>query len=239
MTRLTIAVLLTLLSHVACAETVRIGTEGAYPPYNFINDAGEIDGFERELGDELCHRASLTCTWQTTDWDGMIPNLQSRMYDAIMAGMDITEERDRAIDFTQSYVPPAASVYAAPGAGADYKTGRIAVQAGTVQAEYVAKSGATALPFATADEAVAAVRDGTAAAVFADRDFLAPVVAASDGALVIVGTEVPIGSGIGIGLRKDDVALKERLNAGLTSMKADGSLNGLIRKWFGDAARTF
>jgi len=59
----------------ALAETVRMGTEGAYPPYNFINDKGEVDGFERELGDELCSRAKLDCVWVVNEWDSIIPNL--------------------------------------------------------------------------------------------------------------------------------------------------------------------
>ncbi|MEC7962416.1 MAG: transporter substrate-binding domain-containing protein, partial [Pseudomonadota bacterium] len=77
---------LALTAGVAAAETVRLGTEGAYPPYNFLNDAGEVDGFERELGDELCKRAELTCEWVTNDWDSIIPNLTSGNYDAIIAG---------------------------------------------------------------------------------------------------------------------------------------------------------
>ena len=72
------------------AETIRMGTEGAYPPYNFINDSGEIDGFEREVGDELCKRAGLECTWVTNEWDSIIPNLVSGNYDTIIAGMSIT-----------------------------------------------------------------------------------------------------------------------------------------------------
>ena len=94
-------------------DVVRMGTEGAYPPYNFINDNGEVDGFERELGDELCARAELTCTWVTNDWDTIIPNLVSGNYDTIMAGMSITDERDEVIDFTQNYIPPAPSAYVA------------------------------------------------------------------------------------------------------------------------------
>ena len=72
-------------------SVVRLGTEGAYAPYNFINDDGEIDGFERELGDELCARAELTCEWVTNEWDSIIPNLVSGNYDAIIAGMSITD----------------------------------------------------------------------------------------------------------------------------------------------------
>ena len=74
----------------ALAETVRMGTEGAYPPYNFINDKGEVDGFERELGDELCSRAKLDCVWVVNEWDSIIPNLVSGNYDTIIAGMSIT-----------------------------------------------------------------------------------------------------------------------------------------------------
>ena len=76
---------LALSASFAMADTIRLGTEGAYPPYNFINDAGEVDGFERELGDELCKRAELTCEWVTNDWDSIIPNLLSGNYDAIIA----------------------------------------------------------------------------------------------------------------------------------------------------------
>ena len=97
---------LALSASLAWADTVRMGTEGAYPPYNFINDAGEIDGFEREVGDELCKRAGLTCEWVKNDWDSIIPNLVSGNYDTIIAGMSITDERDEVIDFTQDYYPP-------------------------------------------------------------------------------------------------------------------------------------
>ena len=103
---LTAAALLALTAGLAHAQTIRMGTEGAYPPYNFINDAGEVDGFERELGDELCKRAELTCEWVTNEWDSIIPNLVSGNYDTIIAGMSITDERDAVIDFTQPYTQP-------------------------------------------------------------------------------------------------------------------------------------
>lgn len=92
--RLLTAAALALSTGIAFAgDVVRMGTEGAYPPYNFINDAGEVDGFERELGDELCARASLTCEWVVNDWDSIIPNLVSGNYDTIIAGMSITDRK--------------------------------------------------------------------------------------------------------------------------------------------------
>ena len=102
-------------------SVVRMGTEGAYPPYNFINDAGEVDGFERELGDELCARAELTCEWVTNEWDSIIPNLVSGNYDTIIAGMSITDERDEVIDFTQNYTQPDPSSYLATVSGRGHR----------------------------------------------------------------------------------------------------------------------
>ncbi|NNL34291.1 MAG: transporter substrate-binding domain-containing protein, partial [Silicimonas sp.] len=113
-------------------SVVRMGTEGAYPPYNFINDDGEVDGFERELGDELCARAELTCEWVTNDWDSIIPNLTSGNYDTIIAGMSITNERDEVIDFTQDYYPPTASRYVAMAEDVDLTGGVIAAQTNTI-----------------------------------------------------------------------------------------------------------
>ena len=132
-------------------SVVRMGTEGAYPPYNFINDAGEVDGFERALGDELCARAELTCEWVTNEWDSIIPNLVSGNYDTIIAGMSITDERDEVIDFSQGYTQPDPSVFLGMGE-VDTMSAVIAAQTGTIQAAYVAESGATLVEFATPDE---------------------------------------------------------------------------------------
>ena len=220
-------------------DTVRMGTEGAYPPYNFINDKGEVDGYERELGDELCKRAGLTCTWVKNDWDSIIPNLVSSNYDTIMAGMNINEERKKVIQFTQNYIPPAPSAYVALTADVDVKGGVIAAQTATIQAGHIAETGATLLEFATPDETVAAVRNGEADAVFADKDYLAPIVADSKGELTFVGEDVVLGDGVGMGLRQSDNELREKFDAQITEMKKDGSINELLKKWFGEDARLF
>ena len=210
-------------------SVVRMGTEGAYPPYNYIDDKGEVAGFERELGDELCARAELTCEWVTNDWDSIIPNLVSGNYDTIIAGMSITDERKEKIDFTTNYTQPDPSAFLAMSEGVDVANGVIAAQASTIQASYIAQSGATLIEFATPEETIAAVRNGEADAVLADRAYLEPI-AAEGGDLVILEQTVLIGGGVGMGIRKSDTELRDKFTAAIESMKADGTLNALIAK---------
>lgn len=218
-------------------DVVRMGTEGAYPPYNFINDDGEVDGFERELGDKMCEMAGLTCEWVTNEWDSIIPNLTSGNYDTIIAGMSITAEREEIVDFTQNYIPPASSLFVALSDDADLEGGVIAAQTNTIQAGYIAETGATLLEFATPDETVAAVRNGEADAVFADGDYLLPI-ANEDSDLMVVGDPVQLGGGVGMAMREGDERL-DAFNAAIQSMKDDGSLNEMITRWFGEEAATF
>ncbi len=217
-------------------STVRLGTEGAYPPYNFLNDAGEVDGFERALGDELCTRAELTCEWVTNDWDSIIPNLVSGNYDVIIAGMSITDERDEVIDFSDPYTQPDPSAYVALSDGIDLENSVIAAQAGTIQASHVASmEGATLLEFATPDETIAAIKNGEADAALADKAFLEPI-ATSDAEVTFVGDDVLLGGGIGLGIRESDGELREQFNEAIQSMKDDGSLNALIEEWLPGSA---
>ncbi|MEM8631418.1 MAG: transporter substrate-binding domain-containing protein [Pseudomonadota bacterium] len=219
-------------------DVVRMGTEGAYPPYNFINDNGEVDGFERELGDELCARAKLSCEWVINDWDSIIPNLVSGNYDTIIAGMSITDERDEVIDFTQNYLQPDPSNFLAISKDADLKTGVIATQTNTIHSSYISTTDATLVEFATPDETIAAVKNGEVDAVLADQDYLRPI-AEQDAELMVVGEPIMLGGGVGMGVRESDTDLKAKMDAAITSMKKDGTLNTMIKKWFGDDALTF
>lgn len=229
------AAALTMTATAGWSQAIRLGTEGAYPPFNFVNDAGEIDGFERELGDTICAKAGLDCTWVKNDWDSIIPNLVSGNYDVIIAGMSITPERDEVIDFTSEYYPPDPSAYVTlDGQDVDVSGGVIAAQVNTIQAAHVAASGATLVEFATPDETIGAVRNGEADAVLADKGFLTPIVSESGGELVFLGDDVMIGGGVGMGVRESDGELKAKLDTAIAALKEDGTINTLIEKWFED-----
>ncbi len=231
------AAALALMAGAASAETIRLGTEGAYPPYNYIDDNGEVAGFERVLGDELCARAELECEWVTNDWDSIIPNLLSGNYDAIIAGMSITEERKEKIDFSQNYTPPSYSAYAALSEDADLEGGVIAAQASTIQSQHIVDSGATLLEYPSFEDSLAAMVSGEADAVFADKDTLVPVV--DEGSAMWVGEDIALSVGIGMGFRKSDPELRSKFDAAIASMKEDGTLNEMILEYLGEDSPVF
>lgn len=218
---------------------VTLATTGDYHPFNFVDDAGEIDGLEREMGDELCRRADLECEWIVNDWDAMIPDLVAEDFDAIVAGMSITAERDETIDFTQPYYPPTPSVYLAlAGAGDEAAQGRLGAHDNTIYSDYLTASGIPFHAFSSGEDQVDALFDGSVDAILVDQAFAAGKLMEFEGRLAIVGPSVELDMGIGIGVREDS-ELKAKLDEALSSMKADGSLNDIILKWVGEDAVTF
>ena len=107
---------------IANAKSIKIGTEGAYPPWNNLNSAGELEGAEIDFGNEACKRMGVDCEWVTQDWDGIIPALLNGKYDIIVAGMSITEERKVKVNFTNGYMTDGARFAVLKGSGlADLK----------------------------------------------------------------------------------------------------------------------
>jgi len=233
------AVALAALSFSAHAAGIKIGTEGAYPPYNYVDDNGKVGGYDIDVGNEVCKRAALDCTWVVNEWDTIIPNLLSGNYDGIMADMSITDERKQTISFTDPYFPPDPSTWVSlAGTSFDYaalKGLKIGAQVATIQIDYLNanfKADNTILSYDTQDQELADLNAGNIDLVFLDGSVVGETVAGSNGALKADGPGVLIGNGVGIGMRKADTDLAGKFNAALASMKADGTLDGLIAKYF-------
>jgi polar amino acid transport system substrate-binding protein len=219
----------------AAQQVVRLGTEGAYPPWNFVNEQNEVDGFERELGDELCRRAGLTCSWVVNDWDTIIPNLVSGNFDAIIAGMSVTEAREQVIAFGEWYLPPDPSAYfALAGTGPEAMAGVVGTQSNTIFVSHVASTTATVAEFPSPEDVVAAVRGGVVDAGLFDKAFLDPIFAEAPGELIYISDDLFLSAGVAMGFRQSDPELRAAFSAAIVDMKADGSLNAMIARWFGD-----
>ena len=220
-------------------DSVVIATTGDYHPFNFLNDEGAIDGFERELGDALCRRAGLTCEWVLHDWEALIPDLGAERFDVILAGMSITAERDALIDFTGPYYPPRPSVYLArAGAGEEALGGRLGVTEHTIYSDYLEDRGVAYVPLPGDADAAGAVLAGEVDAVLVDHGYAVAKLAEHAGRLVAVGPEVRLDRGLGMGVRAGSDLL-DAFNEALEQMRADGTLNALIRRWLGEEAATF
>src|SRR5690606_34475787 len=100
---LTAAASLIIGTQAFAAEKLRIGTEGAYPPFNLIDASGQVVGFDLDISHALCAKMEVECEVVTSDWDGIIPALNARKFDFLAASMSITEERKNAVDFTDHY----------------------------------------------------------------------------------------------------------------------------------------
>ena len=236
---LIIAAALVLLASCSGTDAVVIATVGDYPPFDFINEEGEIDGLERELGDELCRRAELECEWILHDWETLIPELAAERFDVIIAGMSITAERDELIDFAGPYYPPRPSMYLArAGAGDAAVEGVIGVTANTIFSDYLTEQG---IPFVALEggvDAASAVLSGAVDVVLVDHGYGVAMLAEHAGRLEAVGPSLRLDQGLGIGVREGSNLLG-RFDAALDAMKADGTLNALIRRWLGEDAATF
>jgi lysine-arginine-ornithine-binding protein len=247
------AAALVLAAGTASAETLRVGTEGAYPPYNATDASGKLVGFEIDLANELCKRTQMTCEIIQQDWDGMIPALMNKRYDAIMAGMSVTEERMKQIAFSKPYsTTPAWFVSAKDGVLKDAKTlddikaalkGKsVGVQRSTIHQNFLEAKvpGVDVRLYDTQDDLNLDLQNGRIDAGLADslgwKDFLAGDAgkAYSNFGPGLTGKDDPIfGLGVGIGLRKEDTALKAKLDKALDEVNADGTMTKLSVQWFG------
>jgi len=223
---------------------IKIGTEGVYPPFNYI-EAGQLTGFDVDIARALCERAQLECEFVTQDWDGMIPALLAHRIDAIVASMSITEERKKQIDFTAKYYGTQAKFAAtkadritdtSPAALAGKVVG---VQGSTthqnlIQARY---PGVTLRTYATVDDACEDLAIGRIDLVLSDKVLLGSWLKLSSAAACceLVGEDINdplLGQGVGVGLRKNDTALRERLDAALAAILADGTWRTINDKYF-------
>lgn len=234
-------------SGAAMAQTVRMGIAAEpYPPFASPDASGTWTGWEIDLAMAVCAEAKLDCVITPVAWDGIIPALTSSKIDAISASMSITPERAKTIDFTDKYYNTPTAIAAAKnaefGATPEGMEGKIiGVQVSTIHEAYVRKHFANAAEikvYQTQDEANQDLVAGRIDATQADSLALDAFVASADGTACckIVGNVAPdievLGPGVGFGLRKGEEELKEKLNAGIKAIRANGKYEEISKPYF-------
>jgi len=226
-------------------DTLTIGTEGAYPPFNFTDSDGNVQGFEVDLGNALCAEMGVTCTWVTQDWDGLIPGLLARKYDAIMASLLITEPRKEVITFSDKY-------YQVPARFAVPKDSAIEISAEGLEGKVIGTQRATSFEnflssempgaelrlYGTMDEAYLDLESGRVDAVMGDIIGLAEGFLTQDTGETyeMRGPEFTgvayFGEGVGMGVRKEDAAIAEAASEAIKTLRDNGTYQDLSDKWF-------
>ncbi|MEM7442784.1 MAG: transporter substrate-binding domain-containing protein [Pseudomonadota bacterium] len=238
-------------------DVLRIGTEGAYPPWNATDASGALIGFEIELGLALCAEMGRTCEFVAQDWDGMIPALLNGRYDMIMAGMSITEERSETITFSNGYATTPAHFAAHPDSPhvdidshddvmAALDGAVIGVQVGTIHQNFITDHLPNAeLRFYDSQDQlnldlVAGRIDAGLADITAWLDLNEDE--GSEAAVTfgqpMTGVDFEVfGAGVGVGMRHEDTELHDEVNAALAVLHENGTMQAIAEEWFGfDAA---
>ncbi|MFV0431609.1 MAG: substrate-binding periplasmic protein [Alphaproteobacteria bacterium] len=253
-----VALIISLLGANAFAEKYRVGTEGVYPPWNFQNAAGELTGFEVELVNAIAKLTGDEIEYVTMDFDALIPNLNAGRVDLFLSGMTINDERKASIDFTTAYaeIPnqfvgkniDTASVTSYDDLLKALEGKVIGAQAGTLHGVWVEETlgdKAELRNYRTSEELAADVAAGRIDAGFAEQAVWDGYLKEHEGAFSAFGPTLGsddnpklFGEGIGMGIRKGDSKIKEKLDKALDELRKDGTLKALTIKYFGfDASK--
>jgi polar amino acid transport system substrate-binding protein len=225
----------------ALAEKLRIGTEGAYAPFNMKDASGQVVGFDIDIANALCAEMKVECSIVTQDWDGIIPALQNKKFDFIAASMSITEEREKVVAFTEPYYINKLQYVAKKGVDLDtskeaMKSKSIGAQRATISATWLEEnlgSGANVKLYDTQENAYLDLGSGRTDAVLADL-FVSYEWLKSDAGkdFEFKGQPVFENDKIGIALRKSDTKLKERLDTALKAIIDNGTYAKINAKYF-------
>ncbi|WP_305848802.1 ABC transporter substrate-binding protein [Vibrio penaeicida] len=224
-------------------KTVRFGIEGAYPPFSWTEADGSLKGFDVDMANALCKEMAVKCKIVPQDWDGIIPSLLARKYDAIIAAMSITEERKKKIDFTGKYALIPNKFIAKKGANINFDNldgVKIGVQRATTHDKYLTDNykAVEIVRYGSFDEAYLDLANGRIASVLGDASALEEGVLNKDGgdAYEFVGPSLTdpkwFGDGFGIAVRKQDKDLTAKLDKAIKSLREKGIYQDIAAKYF-------
>jgi len=227
-------------------KKLRIGTEGAYPPFNLLDRSGQVQGFDIDIAMALCKEMGMGYEFKVLDWDGLIPGLLANKFDVIIASMSITDERRQKVDFTNKYYQTPARFVAKKGAGITIskeglKKKKVGVQRASIHENFVRDmfgDAVTIKTYATQDQANMDLVSGRVDLVIADVTVLLGGFINTDAGkkFEFVGPSYLdkkwFGDGVGIAVRKGDNDLRQKLNKAIDAIRANGVYQKINAKYF-------
>lgn len=237
-------VLAALLASVAfgtqATDKIRFASSATYPPFESLNSDNQIVGFDMDLAKALCKQMQAECSFTNNPFDSLVPALKFRRYDAVISGMDITEERQKQVSFTQPYYANSAIIIAQKGkfTGLDQLKGkRVGVENGTTHQKYLhdKQPGITAVAYDSYQNAILDLKNNRLDGILGDTAVVGAWLK-THANLSAVGEHITdssyFGTGLGIAVRKDNEVLLKKLDTALAALKADGTIEKLNKQWF-------
>ncbi|MCS5562910.1 transporter substrate-binding domain-containing protein [Marinobacter qingdaonensis] len=221
-------------------KDIRIAFDVPYEPFEYKDENGELTGFEVELAEAMCAEMKANCEFVIQAWDGMIPGLLARKFDAIMSSMSITPERAERVLFSEPYYNTPGGWFARDGFDTDVtdmdamKGKVVGVQRGTTMDTFVTDTmggNVTIKRYTTADDMVLDLEGQRLDVVFVDYPVGEQTILSKDG-FKEVGEPVKLGEGVGVAMRQRDKDLAAKVNATLKKLKNDGTYDAIMQKYF-------
>ena len=209
-----------------------IGTEVPFYPYTQMEENGEIGGMDREIADEVCKRAQLRCEWIATQFDQLIPGLNMGAYDIIMGGIAITDARIKRVDFTIPYTQSgSSSSYIGLPGSPEINDAMTAVQSGTIQEQHLSDTGRRYIALPTEAAVLEALMQGRADLALGAFNSDATDVLINEQGYEFLYFEDIWDDGTAMAVCKGNDVLREKLDAALSAMIEDGTLDEISARW--------
>jgi len=227
------------------AFKITVATEGAYPPFNYLDRKGLPAGFEMELAQEICERMKAECEFVADKWDNLVPGLLDKKYDIVMSSLEVNSERRRRLGLSRRYYLSPGAFIAARGQPFDgppalLRNKRIGVQKDSTHADWLDKSfrrSAQIKRYATVNDALTALAKDEIDAVFGNKVQLWLWSKKPEGQCCeIMGQDIKdtqtLGIGVSAGIRREDIKLREAFNKALSELIGDGTYKQINAKYF-------
>ncbi|WP_413154697.1 transporter substrate-binding domain-containing protein [Bartonella sp. cb54] len=233
----------TLFTQLANAKMLKIASEGSYPPFSYIDSNNKLHGFDIDISYALCEKMNVECTITTQDFDGIIPGLLAKKYDAIIASLAPTQERLQKIDFTDAYYNTELAVIVTKNSGIKeisakaFKGKNLGVQSNTTQAAYAedhyASEGVNIKLYPTAIEVNRDLVSHRLDVIIFDKlQALNWLENEGKDCCLLLGTLQGTKAPIAIGIRQNNNDLKNMFNEAIEKIRADGTYNRIMKKYF-------
>lgn len=220
---------------------IRIAMSGAYPPFNFVNEANEVVGFDPEIGAEIAKRMGLKVEIITTAWDGIIGGLLANKYDAIVGSMSITEERAKVVDFVGPYYNTKRAIFAKPGNGFTSATqlgkARVGLTLGETHEAWARKEGYDVRTYKGLPELLLELENGRVDVIVNDSIAAILAMKATKQEYIMITDLETEAFGAGIAIRKGSPKLASEMQAALDALMADGTYLKIANEWVGGDIR--